>query len=341
MNELSPTRARVVHFNSMLAPYQGADTGRSVRQLLVTAGGFFLLWYAMLRSLEISYALTLLLAVPTTGFLTRLFTIQHDCGHGSFFRSRRACSWVGHWIGVLTLLPYDCWRRTHALHHAHSGNLDLRGLGAIDTLTVEEYMERSRLGRLGYRIYRHPLVFLGLGGLWYFVLKQRYPWDVPRSWKRAWRSVWLTNLSLVGVMGALAAVIGWESLLLVHAPVITLLTPTGVYLFYVQHQFEDTYWKRKSDWDFYDAGLKGSSHLVLPAPLQWTTASIGIHHIHHLSPRIPNYRLQECLEAHAELQMVTKVALRDSWALTRLQLWDGEAGRLIGFQELDRRNSGR
>ncbi|MSR22222.1 MAG: fatty acid desaturase [Gemmatimonadetes bacterium] len=318
----------------MLAPYQGADTGRSVFQLLVTAGGFFGLWYVMLRSLEISYALTLLLALPTAGFLIRLFMIQHDLGHGSFFRSRRASSLLGHWIGVLTMFPYDYWRKTHAYHHAHSGDLDLRGFGDIVTLTVDEYTERSRSERLAYRIYRNPLVLFGVGALWHVVLKQRYPKDVPRSWKQAWRSIWLTNLCIAGVAGTMVATIGWQRLLLVHGPVVAVACSVGVWLFYVQHQFENTYWERKPEWDFYDAALKGSSHLVLSAPFRWITASIGLHHVHHLSPRIPNYRLTKCLESHPELQSVTRVTLRSSWALTRLHLWDGEAGRLIGFRAL-------
>jgi acyl-lipid omega-6 desaturase (Delta-12 desaturase) len=321
----------------MLAPYQGPQTPRSIIQLLVTAGGFVLLWYLMLRSLEVSYLLTLLLAIPTSGFLIKLFMIQHDCGHGSFFRSRRASSLVGHWIGTLTLLPYDYWRRTHAYHHAHSGDLDLRGFGDVETLTVDEYLARSPSGRLAYRIYRHPLVLFGIGALWHFVLKQRFPWEVPRSWKRAWRSIWLTNLSIAALVTLMVVAVGWQRLLLVHGPILILTCAIGVWLFYVQHQFEDTYWERKPDWDFYDAALKGSSHLVLSAPLRWITASIGFHHVHHLSPRIPNYRLKECLESHAELQTATKVTIRSSWSLTRLHLWDGADGRLIGFREMRHR----
>jgi omega-6 fatty acid desaturase (delta-12 desaturase) len=318
----------------MLAPFQGADTFRSVVQLVGTSAGFFGLWYVMLRSLEVSYLLTLVLAIPTCGFLVRLFMIQHDCGHGSFFKSRRAASLVGHCIGTLTLLPYDYWRRTHAHHHAHSGDLDLRGFGDVETLTVEEYQARSPRGQLAYRIYRSPFVLFGVGALWHFVLKQRYPWEVPRSWKQAWRSIWLTNLSIALVVAVMVMTVGWQSFLLIQVPIIVLTCSIGVWLFYVQHQFENTYWEREPDWDFYDAGLKGSSHLVLPTPLRWITASIGIHHIHHLSARIPNYRLKECLESHPELQSANKVTIRSSWSLTRLHLWDSEARRLIGFREL-------
>ena len=339
MNDLTPERERVAHFNTILAPFQGPDLRRSLTQLAVSAGGFVSLWYVMLRSLEISYALTLLLAIPASGFLVRLFMIQHDCGHGSFFRSRRMASFVGHWISVLSLLPYDYWKKTHALHHAHSGDLDLRGFGDVETLTVEEYLALTRSGRLAYRIYRHPFVLFGIGALWHFLLRQRFPWEVPRSWHRAWRSIWLTNLSLVLVVGVMVLAVGWQRFLLVHAPIVVLSCAAGGWLFYVQHQFEDTYWERNSNWDYYDAALKGSSHLVLSGPLRWFTASIGFHHVHHLSPRIPNYRLKECHEANEELQAATKVTIRNSMALLRLHLWDVEAGRLIGFRELESRTS--
>jgi omega-6 fatty acid desaturase (delta-12 desaturase) len=204
----------------------------------------------------------------------------------------------------------------------------------VVTLTVEEYLAKPPSGRLAYRIYRSPFVLFGVGAVWHFVLKQRFPWELPRSWKQAWRSIWLTNLSIVILAAVMVALVGWRNLLLVHTPVIVLTCAVGVWLFYVQHQFEDTYWERKPEWDFYDAALKGSSHLVLSKPLQWITASIGLHHVHHLSPRIPNYRLHECLSANPELQTATRVTLRSSWALTRLHLWDGEAKRLIGFREL-------
>lgn len=327
-------QSRAAYYNELVAPYVGPDTRRSVIQLLVTVGGFVGLWYAMLRSLEVSYALTLLLAAPTAGFLARMFMIQHDLGHGSLFRSRRVSAWIGHVIGALTLLPYDYWRRTHAHHHAHSGDLDARGFGDVETFTVDEYLALPSGERLKYRVYRHPLVMFGIGALWHFVLKQRYPWEVPRSWKKAWRSVWLTNLSIAVAVTLMVMTIGWQALVLVHGPVVVLTCAVGVWLFYIQHQFEDTYWEHNPEWDFYDAALEGSSHLVLPAPLQWMTASIGLHHLHHLSPRIPNYRLQECLDDNPELEAGTRVTIATSLALTRLHLWDPEAERLISFREL-------
>lgn len=330
-----PTGAsRIATCNAMLAPYNGPDHRRSVVQLLLTATGFFALWYAMLRSLEVHYALTLALSLPTAGFLVRLFMIQHDCGHGSFFRSRRLASMVGHAIGTLTLLPYEYWKRTHAYHHAHAGDLGHRGFGDVETLTVEEYLERSPVDRLKYRIYRHPFVLFGVGALWHFVLKQRLPLNVPRDWTREWRSIWITNLLIAGSVLTVVALVGWSRFLLVHVPVVAVTCSVGVWLFYVQHQFEETYWEHQPEWDFFDAALQGSSHLVLPRPLAWITAHIGLHHIHHLNPRIPNYRLQACQEANPDLEAENRITLRGSWAVTRLHLWDGDAGRLISFREL-------
>lgn len=325
------------YWKKALAPFRGADTRRSIIQLTTTAIAFVALWTAMLFSLEVHYALTLVLAFPTAGFLVRLFMIQHDCGHGSYFRSRRARDWVGFCIGVVTLVPYQYWRRTHAHHHAHTGDLDFRGFGDIDTLTLEEYRALTPLKRLGYRLYRNPIILLTIGPVFQFVIKHRYPWDIPRSWTQAWASVWWTNACLVGIVLLMSATIGLERFLLVQAPVTAISGSIGVWLFYVQHQFEETYWHHNEDWDFFDAALHGSSHLVLPKPLQWMTAHIGLHHIHHLNATIPNYRLPECLEADERLQQATKITFADSWRLLNLTLWDEESQRLIGFREAKRR----
>jgi omega-6 fatty acid desaturase (delta-12 desaturase) len=239
-------------------------------------------------------------------------------------------------IGVLTLTPYQYWRKTHAYHHAHSGDLDFRGFGDIDTLTVREYLALPRRRRLAYRLYRHPLILLVVGPAFHFLVKHRYPWDIPRDWTQAWRSVWLTNLALVLVVIAMAWTVGLGRFLLVQAPITLVTCALGVGLFYVQHQFEDTYWHRHEEWDFYDAALEGSSYLVLPRPLQWITANIGLHHVHHLSSRIPNYRLEEAMKANPDLQRVTRVTMRDSLSLLRLTLWDEERNRLIGFRHLRR-----
>ena len=325
-------------WHKVLGPYGGADLRRSLTQILTSAAPFFVFWYAAYRALSVGYWLTLILAVPTAGFVMRLFLIQHDCGHGSFFKSQKAADLVGFWLGVVTLTPYRYWRKTHAYHHAHSGDLGFRGLGDVDTITLSEYLDKPFLGRLRYRLYRHPFVLLGLGGFFVFALKHRFPWDVPRRWKREWASVWKTNVVLVAILVLLGFTIGLKAALLVHLPVLMVTGTVGVWLFYVQHQFEDTYWKEHADWSYFDAGLQGSSYLVLPKPLQWVTASIGIHHIHHLSARIPNYRLQECLDENPQLQHVTRISIWDGIKTLRLALWDEDSRRLVSFREARRLN---
>ena len=336
MTVLPPDRAKVAFWTKTLAPYFTPDNRRSVIQLLSSALPFFGLWALAYLALDVSYWITVALALPAAGFLMRLFMIQHDCGHGSFFRSRRARDILGFWIGVLTLTPYAYWRKTHAYHHAHSGDLDLRGFGDIDTLTVREYLRLPWLQRMAYRVYRHPLVLFGIGAVLHFVVIHRYPWTTPREWRGAWRSVWLTNLALVGAVAGMSLAIGLKSFLLVQAPITVFACSLGVWLFYVQHQFEDTYWHRHDQWDYYDAALEGSSHLVLPKPLQWLTANIGLHHVHHLNARIPNYRLQEALEAVPELQNATQIRMRDTLELVVLTLWDEEERKLIRFRDLRR-----
>jgi omega-6 fatty acid desaturase (delta-12 desaturase) len=323
----------------VVAEFKGPDTWRSVLQLSLTVMLFAGSWALMLWSLQIGYWLTLLLALPTAGFLMRLFMIQHDCGHGSYFRSRRARDWVGFCIGVLVLTPYQYWRRTHAHHHAHSGNLDFRSFGDIETLTRREYEARTPRERLAYRLYRNPLLLLTIGPLFHFVVKHRYPWDIPKSWKKEWASVWGTNAALAALLVVMALTVGLKSFLLVHLPVLVITTSLGVYLFYVQHQYENTYWHRKEDWDHFEASIYGASHLVLPRPLQWITAYIGIHHVHHLNSMIPNYKLEACMNASPELQQSTQIRLKDSFRLLNLALWDEDAERLIGFRELRRQRA--
>ncbi len=323
-------------WRAILGPYGGADLRRSLTQILTSVVPLFIFWYAAYRALSVGYWLTLILAVPTAGFVMRLFLIQHDCGHGSFFKSQKVADFVGFWLGVATLTPYRYWRKTHAYHHAHSGDLGFRGLGDVDTITVSEYHEKTFLGRLRYRLYRHPFVLLGLGGFFVFALKHRFPWDIPRRWKREWASVWKTNAALAAILVLAGLTIGLKAAMLVHLPVLIVTGTVGVWLFYVQHQFEDTYWKEHTDWSYFEAGLEGSSYLVLPKPLQWVTASIGIHHIHHLSARIPNYRLQQCLDENPQLQHVTRITIWDGLKTLRLALWDEDSRRLISFREARR-----
>jgi len=290
----------------------------------------------MAYSLSWSYGLTLLLAVPTVGLLTRLFIFQHDCGHGSFFRSRRANNALGGVLGVLTLTPYRYWRRTHAIHHATSGDLDRRTFGDIKTLTVEEYRALTGFGRLKYRLYRHPLTLFVVGPIWQFFLKHRLPLDMPRSWKREWASVHWTNAGLLLGAGLGCWIFGWKVFLLVQIPISLLSGVLGIWLFYVQHQFEDTYWRKNPDWSFERAGIEGSSYYELPRWLHWFTGNIGYHHVHHLASRIPNYHLPRCFRTVQELHGVTRLTLWSSLRCARLRLWDEASQRLISFGELRR-----
>lgn len=318
-------------WSARLARYKGADLRRSVTQLTLTALLFAGAWTLMYLSLGVSYWLTLLLAVPTAFFLIRLFIIQHDCGHGSFFASGAVADVVGSILGVITLTPYHYWKKTHALHHATSGNLEHRGFGDIDTLTVAEYLAASPWQRFKYRLYRHPLVLFGVGAIVHFFVRHRIPTIVPREWKRERRSILYTNVGLAILIVAAGSLLGFRELLLVHLPVALLSTLVGVWLFYVQHQFEPTYWEHDDRWKYDAAALQGSSYYRLPRLLQWATGNIGLHHIHHLHPRIPNYRLQRVLDEHEELRRVPTLSLWESFRCVRLTLWDEQARKLVPF----------
>jgi acyl-lipid omega-6 desaturase (Delta-12 desaturase) len=333
-NPTAPVSPPTPDWNALLAPYKGGELRSSLFQLLSTALLFVVSWTLMVQSLAVGYWLTLLLAFPTAGLVTRLFIIQHDCGHGSFFRSAAANRWVGATLGVVTLTPYQYWRRTHAIHHATSGDLDGREMGEINTLTVEEYLALSRWGKLCYRLYRNTAVLLVLGPLYQFVLKHRLPLDMPKGWRREWASVLGTDAALAMVLVVMWKTIGLGTFAAVHLPVVAISGALGVWLFYVQHQFEDTYWETHPQWDFHRAGLEGSSYFDLPPVLHWFTGNIGYHHVHHLSSRIPNYRLRACMEEVPELRHVTRLTLLGSLRCARLKLWDPERRRLIGFREL-------
>ncbi len=332
--EQETTATKSIDWNAMLAPYRRPVMWKSLFQLVTTAALLAAFWFAMLWSLDVGYWLTLLLAVPAAFMVVRLFMLQHDCGHGSFFRSQKLNNLVGTVLGVFTLVPYDYWRKTHAIHHATSGNLDLRSLGDIDTLTVKEYLSRSKAKRIMYRLYRHPTVMLLIGPAWQFILKHRLPLDIPRNWKREAISVQVTNLMLAGLLVAMCMVVGVKEFFLLQLPITLIAGSIGVYLFYVQHQYEDTYWRYRESWNYFAAGLEGASHLIMPRPLQWLTANIGLHHIHHVSSRIPNYNLQRCYDSHPELRDVTKLTLWQSVKTLRLTLWDEDDRKLVGFREL-------
>jgi omega-6 fatty acid desaturase (delta-12 desaturase) len=267
-------------------------------------------------------------------FLMRLFMIQHDCGHGAFLPSPRLNDWLGRLIGVLTLTPYDYWRRAHAIHHATSGALDRRTIGGIDTLTVAEYLALPWRGRLGYRLYRHPLVMFGLGPAFVFLVQHRLPVGMMKGGWRPWVSTMATNFCAVLLVATLAKMIGFLPFVLVYLPVVTLAASMGVWLFFVQHQFEDTYWARDGAWEFHEAAFRSSSHYDLPAPLRWITANIGVHHVHHLSSRIPYYRLGQVMRDEPALRDAQRLTLGRSLKCVGLALWDDAERKLISFDEL-------
>jgi omega-6 fatty acid desaturase (delta-12 desaturase) len=266
----------------------------------------------------------------------RLFMIQHDCGHGSFFRHPLINAWVGRVIGVLTLTPYDFWRRTHAIHHATSGNLERRGIGDIDTLTVREYLALPGWRRLLYRIYRNPLIMFGVGPAYVFILQFRFPVGLMRGGWQPWLSTMATNAGIAVLVATVMWFVGVGPFLLVHLPITMLAASMGVWLFYVQHQFEHTFWAEEGSWNLHEAALHGSSHYDLPGVLRWLTANIGVHHIHHLCSRIPYYRLPRVLQDFPELRRVSRLTLWQSFGCVRLTLWDEGRGRLISFRELRR-----
>jgi len=326
----TPTEAR--GWTQILSRYRQPSDGRGVVEIAITVVPLVVLWALAWFALKQGYWLSLLITVPAAGFLVRLFMIQHDCGHGAFFRHRLVNDWVGRVIGVLTLTPYDFWRRTHALHHATSGNLDRRGFGDIDTLTVREYRQRPLLGRLKYRLYRHPLVMFGIGPAYLFVFQHRLPVGLMRGGFAPWLSTMSTNLAIATIVAGLIWLIGVKAFVLVHLPIMLLAASIGVWLFYVQHQFEETAWDENADWDRHEAALHGSSHYELPGILRWFTANIGVHHIHHLSSNIPFYRLQTVLRDHPELRGVARLTLWQSIRCVRLVLWDEGQRKLVSFR---------
>lgn len=318
-------------WQELAARYQNPDALRSVWQLANSLVPYGLLIWLMYLSLDVSYWLTLALAVPTAGFMVRIFIIFHDCTHGAFFRQKRANEWVGFFTGVLTFTPFDRWRREHSVHHATSGDLDRRNAGGeVWTMTVDEYLAAPWRERLAYRLYRNPLVMFGFGWVYIFWIAHRVPQGDAREREKL--NIWLTNVGVATWIGLLVASMGLKAYAMIQLPIMAVAGATGIWLFYVQHQFESTYWERHQDWDYFPAAMHGSSFYKLPKVLQWFTGNIGYHHIHHLSPRIPNYRLQRCHDENPLLAAVPAITPLRSLRSLGYRLWDEEHKRMVGFR---------
>jgi len=319
-------------WKKIVAQYQKPSLRRALWQMVNTIGPYIALWYLMYVSMAVSWWLTVPLAILAGGFMVRVFIIFHDCGHGSFFKSRKANNILGFITGVLTLTPYSHWRGEHAAHHATSGDLDRRGVGDIWTLTVLEYLEASRWKRFAYRLARNPLVLFVLAPLFVFLVRHR----IPKAWanQRERRSVYWTNLAVLAMAAGLTWVFGLKAYLLIQLTVLTVAGAVGFWLFYVQHQFDGVYWERGESWDFTASALQGSSFYKLPRVLQWFSGNIGYHHIHHLSSRIPNYNLTRCHQAHPLFQSVKPVTLFSSFKSLTFRLWDERRRKLVGYRHL-------
>ncbi|MBI0579054.1 fatty acid desaturase [Neobacillus cucumis] len=320
------------NLKKQVAPFEKSTTKESVWQLINTVVPFILLWYLAYISLSVSYWLALVPIVLASGFLTRIFIIFHDCTHHSFFKNRSVNRIIGTSMGVLTLFPFDQWGHEHSVHHATSGNLDKRGTGDIWTLTVEEYLAAPLRLRLAYRFYRNPFVMFGLGPIYVFLLKNRFNRKGAKKKERL--NTYLTNVLIVAIMGLLIWAIGWQSFLLVEGSIFLLSGAVGIWLFYVQHTFEDSYFEEDKDWEYVKAAVEGSSYYKLPKIIQFLTGNIGYHHVHHLSPRVPNYKLEEAHNQTLPLQNVPTITLATSLRSLKFRLWDEESKNFVSFREI-------
>ncbi|RPI93543.1 MAG: fatty acid desaturase [Chloroflexi bacterium] len=318
-------------WQGIVSKYAYPETWRSLWQIFNSIVPFFLMWYLMYRSLEVGYWLTLILAVPTAGFMTRSFIIFHDCCHASFFRSVKANDRLGLFLGVFLLTPYYSWKHDHAVHHATAGDLDRRGVGDVYTMTVAEYLAAPWYRKVGYRVMRSPMVMFTVGSFLVFTVTHRF-WRSSAG-KRERSSVIWTDLAIAAVIGLIVLAIGWRAFLLVQVPMLLIATAAGVWLFYVQHNFYPTYWERHPNWDFFTSAMRGSSYYKLPRLLQWFSGNIGFHHIHHLGPKIPNYKLEQCYKENPVLQ-VEPLTIRKSLKSLFYRLWDEKEKMLVGWDAL-------
>ena len=332
MNLTQPKESQAAPWQKIVAKYQKPEAWRSIWQLVNTLVPYALLWYFMIQSLKISYWLTAVLAVIAAGFLIRLFIIFHDCGHGAFFKSRKAGFFWGYVTGVLTFTPYYYWWHSHAQHHACAGDLDNRGIGDVWTMTVEEYLKAPRRTQMIYRVARNPFCLFIIAPAVLFLILHRLP--LEKKGGRANKSIHMTNLGILGMAIVMSLIMGWKTYLMLQIPVVMMSASMGVWLFYVQHQFEGVYWERKENWDYLTEALEGSSFYKLPKVLQWFTGNIGFHHIHHLSPRIPNYFLERCHNENPMFQRIKPITFFSSLKSLTFRLWDEQHQRLVGFDYL-------
>lgn len=321
-----------IDLRKQISPFEKSNTKKSVRQLFNTFPPFILLWIAAYVSLEISYWLSLGLSVIASGFVIRIFIIFHDCTHQSFFKSRKVNDMIGTIAGIITLFPYEQWKRNHTIHHATSSNLNKRGTGDIWILTVEEYIEAPFWKRMQYRLYRNPIVMFGLGPIYLFLVTNRF--NRKDACKKERINTYVTNISIILLYTLLSMLIGWQAFLMIQLPISFVAGMLGIWLFYVQHQFEDSYFEDEEEWDYVKAAIDGSSYYKLPKVLQWVTGNIGFHHVHHLSPKVPNYYLEQVHESATPLQQATTVTIRSSIKALRFRLWDKESKSLVSFQEI-------
>jgi omega-6 fatty acid desaturase (delta-12 desaturase) len=322
----------VAAWKAIVTKHQAPNVWSATWQLVNTIGSYVAVWVLIYLSLDVSWWLTIPLALLASGLQVRTFIIFHDCGHGSFFASRFANDFWGFVTGLLTFTPYYHWRGEHAVHHGSAGDLDRRGIGDVWTMTVQEYLEASVWKRFAYRLARNPIVLFGIAPLVLFLIVQRFPGAAASQRER--RSVWWMNGAILAYVVVMGVIFGVLPFLVIQLTVMVVAGCAGVWLFYLQHQFEDAYWERGADWDYTDAALRGSSYFKLPKVLQWFSGNIGFHHIHHLSPRIPNYNLQRCHDSDPMFQSVRPMTLLGGLKTLGLRLWDESSKKLVGFRHL-------
>ncbi|PFH92689.1 fatty acid desaturase [Bacillus sp. AFS088145] len=315
-----------------IIPYEKSNLKASIWQMINTFIPFIFLWYLAYKSISISVVLTIFIDIVAALFLIRIFIIFHDCCHQSFFKNKTANKVLGTITGVVTLFPFSQWKHSHSVHHATSGNLDKRGIGDMWVLTVEEYVAAPLWTKIQYRLYRNPLIMFGLGPIYIVLISNRFNTKNAKLKERL--NTYLTNILIVGVSALFCYTIGWENYLIVEGPIFFISAVLGIWLFYVQHQFEDTYFEEDANWEYVKAAVEGSSFYKLPKLLQWITGNIGYHHVHHLSPRVPNYNLESVHNNTLPLQNVPTITLKTSFTSLKFRLWDEETKQFVGFKDI-------